>query len=176
MTETPTLDIAELDRLEKAATPPGWRVEDGSTTIWSDNAYDPATNNVGCIVARTSNPPTWKVSRPTHDETIANSHLIAALRNAAPALIAAAKERDELRAANNDLAAEHSLMFKMSGELQTELASLRALLVRAGEAVQAIHVTLAPGNRTFDELMRDAMLADDAARVILALISEMPRQ
>lgn len=54
-----------------------WRVEEGTTVIWSDNAYDPGTNCVGCIVARAAQPPSWRGSRPTEDEQEANAHLIA---------------------------------------------------------------------------------------------------
>ena len=68
-------------------TPGPWRVEIGTTVIWTDNAYDPGTNNVGCIVARAAQPYSWKGSRPTADEQIANAHLIAA----APDMLAALK-------------------------------------------------------------------------------------
>ena len=95
------------------------------------------------------------------------------------ALIAAAKEAEELR---EELSIWKSVFPDIAPEsvqpdrskLEADLASLRALLVRAGEAAQAIHMNLAPGNRTFDELIRDAMLADDMARVILALIPKGP--
>lgn len=35
------------------------------------------------------------------------------------------------------------------------------------EALAAIHLRLAPGNRTFDEIIREAMYADDIARAAL---------
>ena len=100
-------------------------------------------------------------------------------REALAELAALRAERDELR---EELSIWKSVFPDIAPEsvqpdrskLEADLASLRALLVRAGEAAQAIHMNLAPGNRTFDELIRDAMLADDMARVILALIPKGP--
>lgn len=60
----------------RGATPRPWRVEKGTTVIWSDNAYDPGTNCVGCIVARIAQPSSWKGSRPTVDEQEANAALV----------------------------------------------------------------------------------------------------
>jgi hypothetical protein len=59
-------------------TPGRWKVEEGTTVIWSTNCFDPGTNSVGCIVARGAQPVTWKASRPTADEQDANCRLIAA--------------------------------------------------------------------------------------------------
>lgn len=59
-------------------TPGPWRVEEGTTVIWTDNSYDAGTNCVGCIVARAAQPPSFKASRPTGDEQVANTILIAA--------------------------------------------------------------------------------------------------
>ena len=68
-------------------TPGPWRVEAGTTVIWSDNAYDAGANNVGCIVARAAQPQTWKACRPTADEQVHNACLIAA----APEMLGALK-------------------------------------------------------------------------------------
>jgi hypothetical protein len=73
---------------ETKHTPGPWVVEKGTTVIWSRNAYDEGTNNVGCIVARAAQPVSWKGSRPTADEQDANARLIAA----APDLFEALEE------------------------------------------------------------------------------------
>lgn len=72
---------------ERKHTQGPWRIEDGTTVIWSDNAYDSGTNSVGCIVARAAHPSTFRSSRPTADEQDANARLIAA----APDLLEALK-------------------------------------------------------------------------------------
>ena len=98
MANPPTIDIAELERLEKAATPGPWKwsyqflsLDAGKEKIiWPSNAqFDPEN-------ARESLGACGKQAEPDAE---ANAALIAALRNAAPALIAALRERDELHAA-----------------------------------------------------------------------------
>lgn len=83
-------------------TPGPWRVEKGTTVIWSDNAYDPGTNSVGCIVARAAQPFSWKGSRPTASEQDANCRLIATAPDyhqlaydAIPILEAVLEDREE---------------------------------------------------------------------------------
>lgn len=67
------LDLDALERLEKAATPWPWTVESG----WLHNRSD-----------------SWRRE---------DAPLMAALRNAAPDLIAAARERDKLKARVDEL-------------------------------------------------------------------------
>lgn len=79
-------------------------------------------------------------------------------------------ERDEWQR-KSKLHEEHSERLTVKGAaVRAERDALAALLREAGETALSIHKTLAPGNRTFDELMRDAMLADDIARALRARI------
>ena len=73
-------------------TPIPWRVEDGTHLIWSDNAYDPGTNCVGCVVARGAQPFSWKGSRPTADEQDANVAFIVRACNSHDDLLSALEE------------------------------------------------------------------------------------
>ena len=85
--------------------------------------------------------------------------------------------RKEARAALNDYPC--SSVVHCDGDdviaILDERAALLALLARAGEVVKAILALLAPGNRTFDEFMRDAMHADDIARALLAEIEAVKK-
>lgn len=99
-------------------TPGPWLVEEETTVIWSTNAYDKGTNNVGCIVARGATPPSWKACRPTADEQDANALLIAA----APCMYT---ELGEAAGILEDIAA------RLNGWGAGEAASsIRALLAR----------------------------------------------
>ena len=100
MTETPTLDLAELKRLEKAATPGPWYDAAGPSKIVHD------WDNDGYAVVADSPCPRSPSTGARAKQWDADRRAIVALRNAAPALIAAAKERDELRAERDALRVE----------------------------------------------------------------------
>ena len=177
MTDAPTtapLDLDELARLEKAATPPPWSDAHGELVHdWDSEGY------VKLALSPCQNSPAKSARRKHWD---ADRAYIAALRNAAPALFAAARERDELReiladqeeVANSvidgltadrdelryqidelrkdrDDAREYGAQARIrenaaedrrihdTDKLSNELASARALLVKAGEAVAEAH-------------------------------------
>lgn len=102
-----------------------WRVEEGTTVIWSDNAYDPGTNCVGCIVARAAQPPSWRGSRPTEDEQEANAHLIASAPDLYEALKALLPDSGWANYSDDELRRE------------AELGNGRALLLLAARAALA---------------------------------------
>ena len=114
--------LAELKALEKAATPGPWVTRfDGAVYREVVRGEVPVCEHAGR----------------------AEAALIAVLRNAAPALIAAAEDRDELRKRAETAEKQEELWredaSKQLGELaQANLAlvSAHALLVRAGEALE----------------------------------------
>lgn len=59
-------------------------------------------------------------------------------------------------------------------EMCAEIERLRAQRDQLLAALTSIARTLAPGSRTFDDLMRDAMLACDIARAAIAAVEEKP--
>lgn len=79
-------DIAYLRRLHEAATPGPW-LRDNSTVYTIDHATRSNRTHAQFSGAR----------GVSEDELVANAALIVAARNALPALLAAAEERDELQ-------------------------------------------------------------------------------
>ena len=145
MTNSPTLDLAELERLEKAATCGPW------SSVFLDDAV--------VFIKRHG------VDRPfSFDEK--DPEFILTLRNAAPDLIAAAKERDELRAERDVLKIGGAKSAQsIYDAASNELASLRALLVRAGEALAPMAAMLClvdekdpSKGRAFDRFADEAVL------------------
>jgi hypothetical protein len=101
MTDAPTpLDLDELDRLEKKASFGPWRIDynpDYSPNLWVGN------DDVSSLMKWEP----WTGDPENHEEIqqqdFDDAAFVAALRNAAPGLIAAARERDELRAERDKL-------------------------------------------------------------------------
>lgn len=90
----PDLDLTELARLESAATPAPWkrRNTNGRPSVWMDLG-----DNRYCKVAAVEAPhmPHALESHGRHD----NAEFLAALRNAAPALLTTARNHERLLAA-----------------------------------------------------------------------------
>ena len=86
MTSMADLDLGELERLIAAASPRPWRIEP-LLRDYLAGAVDGENRNVA-------------------DMRRADAWLVVALANAAPALIAAARERDRLRAAVDGVLAD----------------------------------------------------------------------
>jgi hypothetical protein len=59
-------------------------------------------------------------------------------------------------------------------EKNAEIAHLRAQRDQLLAVLTSVARILAPGSRTFDDLMRDAMLACDRARAAVAAVEEKP--
>ena len=125
MTDLTPERLAELKALEKAATPGDW--------YWTGNwnSLDaPGDNHIiwpanSIYDSETAKESMGACGRDCEANASNNAALIAALRNAAPALIAAAEERDELRNLPLHIVSQSD-----------ELDRLRALLVEAGEAME----------------------------------------
>jgi hypothetical protein len=81
-----TIDLDELERLEREATAGPWFAEGGSINSNSENYH----RDCGLLL------PNWEGAF----ENIGDATFIAALRNAAPALIARARRADELEKEN----------------------------------------------------------------------------
>jgi hypothetical protein len=105
MTALTAEQIAELERLEKAATPGPWRsLRDGNQYV--ETSYIPTAKCVGASRVDGPRRP-WNPHallafgfKPEEYERVrfidADADLVAGLRNAAPALLRAAAERNEL--------------------------------------------------------------------------------
>lgn len=107
----PDLNIETLEALEQAATPGPWK-------FWDSHINE--------IEPEIAGPDRTVIMRSRINE---DADFIAALRNAAPALIAAAKEADELRA-DRDAANE------IFNAQSATIANLRSLLAKAGETLE----------------------------------------
>ncbi len=129
MTDKP-LDLDELDRLEKTAHGAPW------ISHFDGAVYQRYERGERDIFARGS------------FGTPANAAFIAALRNAAPALIAAARERDALRAKLNRareaavIAVTPLEAMSLAGTLRTFGPEMQEEIQRGIEAVRAILVEL----------------------------------
>jgi hypothetical protein len=97
MTTMTALDLTNLERLEAAATPGPWHDAHGELV----HDYD----GDGYVKLAQSPCPQSPVMSARRKAWNADRAFIPALRNAAPAFIAAAKERDELRARIGELEA-----------------------------------------------------------------------
>jgi hypothetical protein len=62
----------------------------------------------------------------------------------------------------------HERLLETIVALHDALAAKDATIAELVKALKAIHLRLAPGSRTFDVLLQDAMHADDLARAALS--------
>jgi hypothetical protein len=96
------LDIDALETLERAATPGEWWQEPNHTLIWG--VCNPDTNasyRMGFPILDARLPTSWQKDHPTYDERMSNSAFVVAIRNAAPELFKAIRDRDEARNARD---------------------------------------------------------------------------
>jgi hypothetical protein len=90
-------ELEALEKLEKAATPGPWDVfADVDLCVY--NVIGPAFAPIAVVRTRTIDDPPAEDDDGGHAADFTASSLIVALRNAAPALIAAARENANLRA------------------------------------------------------------------------------
>ncbi len=123
--DTPDLDA--LEAMEKAATPGPW-ISDAPGCVAKH--YNEGGKSSAAICGRGFNP-------SKEDES--NADLIAAARNALPALIRAARERDELRENQSRLfQSEAALIEKLRAQIaRAERAEARVKELPSPEAVEA---------------------------------------
>lgn len=117
-------EIAELERLEREATRPPWHVHDLGERHFLE------TNHRYGIGSEKSQ--TYHIAKVEGlgDEYKANADLIAVLRNAAPAILAAARERQRLAGVVEGLERRLAAMATHDGAfvtVQDVLAELRRL-------------------------------------------------
>ena len=157
---TDALDIAALETLEAAATKAPWDASfasNCSVVKQDDNFLFGPSRWPICVLAQVNGYPkdgSGLVASALSDK---DQEFISALRNAAPALIAAAKERDGLINLLSD--AEVNRVVVRLGEangytdtLEAELDSLRAKLEQAGRALTF--------GKTFGERLRQLSAPD----------------
>jgi len=95
-----TEQLDALERLEKAASPAGWCVEDGTDLVWGRcNPDDHSTYGMGYPIVTGIAPRPYTTYEPQWPARVANASLIAESRNDLPALIAAARNEAVLRGA-----------------------------------------------------------------------------
>lgn len=141
-------ELEALEKLEKAATPGPWDVfADVDLCVY--NVIGPAFAPIAVVRTRTIDDPPAEDDDGGHSADFAASSLIVALRNAAPALIAAARENADIRgklaeaeevastwkttAMYLDLVAAE--LEKSSDNMAAENARLRAVVEAARELV-----------------------------------------
>ena len=144
MIETSTLDLAELERLEKAATPGPWsaRKEETIFPLRGENR--------------------WRIGLLDFNERQdEDAEFITALRNAAPALIVAAKERDELR----------GLAYHPDGDTYRELWKLSRANV--GRIAKRANELRADGEDVVQMLVERDAVADKALAELAVLRAQL---
>jgi hypothetical protein len=148
------LDLPELKRLEAAATPGAWTVIERpyKYAVETSPNIDSTERRIGTVEfhpqSKSSVPVVWPVARRASEDwakhgvhiSASDAAFIAALRNAATALIAAAEERDarrhgmsELRNALTAANARIGELTKQRNELADSEARYAALAIKDGQ-------------------------------------------
>ena len=136
MTDLTPERLAVLKSLEKAATHGPWcrasgphRLSESGLPLPPDMLCD---DGDVCVRERPYRPVFKRAGLRREEDT----RLIATLRNAAPALIKAAEERDELREMHASHAEGYAAAVECVEQQAEQLVAMRAILVEAGEAME----------------------------------------
>ena len=129
-----TIDLDVLERVWRDATSGVWRRDENS--VWG--ACDPDdTTSYGmglAVLDCRSSKPSWSTVPMDYEQSVANAELVVAAVNALPDLIAAARERDALRAALKPFAKFGDVLPWMGGNYPI---SGPCYSIAAGEAGEA---------------------------------------
>ena len=112
-----TLDLEELERLEREATPGKW--QDGTATCCPDMGWVDGPRGKGRVC------PTHEGGKRTHTLDAADAALIAAARNALPALLARVRELEAERDRYAKLHSEAEAQIECRSAMAAELRALR---------------------------------------------------